>query len=182
MKPQRKAARARKSTARTTAPTVPAPKCSRLGTQVHNNALPLQGKAKDSRTQVINAARGPGVGLAVHVTLPDKVKALEAIRDAMPGNAATTQERRLLEALGRWSLSTFEASRYLDAYDPRARIMGLRNKGHSILTSWALVSTECGRKHRLGIYTLNRSGKPSSTGQHQPGLFPACPAVEPEVA
>lgn len=134
-------------------------------------ARPLKGKVKDSRTQVINAACGPRVGLSVHVTPPDKIKALKAIRDAIPGNAAATQERRLLEALGRWCLSTFEASRYLDAYDPRARIMGLRNKGHSILTAWALVETECGRKHRLGIYVLQSGGAPIPTGQRHPTQF-----------
>ena len=139
------------------------------------------GKVGDSRAEVINKAKSQSIGIAVHFTSPEKIKALIAIRDAMPGNTAATQEQRILAALAKFSLSTYEASRHLDAYDPRARVMGLRNKGHNILTSWVMAQTECGRLHRIGIYTLHRGGAVAPPGHRQPSLFPDCAVAADEV-
>ena len=148
---------AENSETRTTAPTVSG--LNQNSEQLNHTDLPSKRKTvKDSRAEVIAKSRALRIGLKTYTTSPEKIASLEAIRDAMPGNSSSTQEMRIHTALGQWSLSTFEASRYLDAYDPRARVMGLRNKGHNILTSWALVPTECGKMHRLGVYTLQRGG------------------------
>ena len=84
----------------------------------------------------------------------DKIKALYALRDLHPGVNSHAQCHRVRAALGQFSLSTFEAMRYLDVYDPRARVMQLRNMGHVIDTHWQTVVTEAGESHRVGVYTL----------------------------
>ena len=48
--------------------------------------------------------------------------------------------------------------RYLDVYDPRARVMQLRNRGETIDTHWQTVITEAGARHRVGRYTLRTGG------------------------
>jgi hypothetical protein len=133
------------------------------------------GKMQDSRSKVIAESIGRRIGLTEYITPVEKIKALQAIRDFAPGNTGAAQESRILEALSHWSLTTFEASRYLDSYDPRARVMSLRGKGHAIVTSWTLVRTECGRLHRVGIYTLQR-GRVLAT-QHQPQHEPPAGAA-----
>lgn len=134
----------------------------------HTKAI-AEGKSLDSRSQVIAKAKaGAKIGLATYNSTPEKVQALKALRDAMPGNSGATQEKRILEALSRGSLSTFEASRYLDAFDPRARVMALRNKGHCITTHWVLQRTECGRPHRIGVYVLQRDAALIPAGQRAP--------------
>lgn len=88
-----------------------------------------------------------------------RVVALHAIRDRHAGNDGAVQCRRALDALQILGhLTTYEASRHLDLYDPRARIRDLRNAGHAIVTSWRRVPTESGRPHRIGLYTLTRGG------------------------
>lgn len=84
----------------------------------------------------------------------DKAAALEALRDAMPGNSTQAQCARLREALSRFPITTFEAMRFLDCYDPRARVMQLRKAGERINTHWTKEPTECGTLHRIGLYTL----------------------------
>ncbi len=90
----------------------------------------------------------------MHTTPPSKVADLYAIRDAMPGNVTQAQCERLREALSRYSITTFEAMRYLDVYDPRARMTQLRRSGLHILTTWVRMPTECGALHRVELYTL----------------------------
>lgn len=127
----------------------------------------FKGKAQAPRTQVITKVQAATrLARTEYITPPEKVQALTAIRDDMPGNSGITQETRILEALTRWSLTTYEASRFLDSYDPRARVMSLRNKGHEILTSWTHIRTECGRLHRVGVYTLQRGRVHVSHSQH----------------
>lgn len=183
MSSKRKAGNAspRKSETRTTAPTVPGLKINQKYKPDNHTAKPSKGKARDSRSDVVAKSKGQTIGITVHVTSPEKVEALAAIRDSMPGNTAATQEQRLLAALAKFSLSTFEGSRHLDCYDVRARVMGLRNKGHNILTSWVMAHTECGRLHRIGIYTLHRGGAVAPTGHRQPSLFPDCAVAAEEV-
>jgi len=80
---------------------------------------------------------------------------LEAIRAAMPGESGATQCDRLaaaLEKLG--SVTTLEASRHLDIYDPRARCMTLRRRGWDIKTIREHATTECGARHYIGRYVL----------------------------
>lgn len=88
-------------------------------------------------------------------TSPEKKAALEAIRAEFKGNDSATQRRRLMEAFRRgWSISTFEAMRYLDIYFPPARIKELRNLGEKIKTHWINVLTESGDRHNIGMYVL----------------------------
>lgn len=83
-----------------------------------------------------------------------KQAALLAIRRSIPGNATQVQCERVRAALAQFSITTFEAMRYLDIYDPRARVMQLRNSGLAIDTHWRTIETESGTKHRVGLYAL----------------------------
>ena len=87
-------------------------------------------------------------------TSPEKKAALEAIRDEFKGTDSRSQAARLLEALSRFSITTFEAMRYLDVYYCPARIMELRRQGYNIITHWQTVITESGERHRVGLYLL----------------------------
>jgi hypothetical protein len=95
---------------------------------------------------------------------PDKEAALKALRDEFTGTDGNTQCRRLLEALSRFPVTTFEAMRHLDVYHVPARVLQLRKAGHPILTLWQTVVTEAGERHRVGLYVLRRGveqGAPS---------------------
>ena len=83
-----------------------------------------------------------------------KIEALHLLRNLHPGVSSEVQCARIRSALSQFSLTTFEAMRYLDVYDPRARVMQLRNKGEAIDTHWQTVITEAGERHRVGRYTL----------------------------
>lgn len=86
---------------------------------------------------------------------PDRRAALVAIRDANKGGDASSQARRLLEALRRLgSVTTFECSRVLDIYHPPARKRDLVKAGHAIATLRRAVTTESGRRHWVGLYLL----------------------------
>ena len=87
-------------------------------------------------------------------TSPEKKAALEAIRAEFKGTDSRSQASRLLEALSRFSITTFEAMRYLDVYYCPARIMELRRQGYKIITHWQTVVTEAGERHRIGLYVL----------------------------
>jgi Helix-turn-helix domain len=90
-------------------------------------------------------------------TPPEKKAALEAIRNEFKGNDSKSQCARLLAALARFSVSTFEAMRFLDVYHCPARVLQLRKAGHRIKTLWQTVVTEAGEKHRVGLYVLEGS-------------------------
>ena len=83
-----------------------------------------------------------------------KIEALYLVRDRHPGVSSEVQCVRIRAALSQFSITTFEAMRYLDVYDPRARVMQLRNQGETIDTHWQTVITEAGERHRVGRYTL----------------------------
>ena len=87
-------------------------------------------------------------------TSNDKRKALAEILAAHPGNSCAVQCDRIRAALSQFSLTTFEAMRHLDVYDPRARVMQLRNSGEFITTTWSRITTESGHWHRVGLYML----------------------------
>lgn len=87
-------------------------------------------------------------------TSPEKKAALEAVRDEFKGTANDSQAARLLVALSRFSITTYEAMRYLDVYHCPARILQLRKQGHKIITLWQTVITESGERHRVGLYLL----------------------------
>ena len=89
----------------------------------------------------------------------EKIAALEAIRNEFKGTASRSQAARLLHALSCYSVTTFEAMRYLDVYHCPARILQLRKQGHKIITHWQTVITEAGARHRVGKYVLeSRAG------------------------
>ena len=88
------------------------------------------------------------------VTSPEKKAELEAIRAQVNGTAGKAQADRLLKALRRFAITTFEAMRYLDVYYCPARVLDLRKRGHKIVTHWQTVITEAGEKHRVGLYVL----------------------------
>ena len=85
-------------------------------------------------------------------TSPEKNAVLGVIRADFKGTSSDTQCARLLEALARFPITTFEAMRYLDVYHCPARILQLRKAGHRILTHRQTVVTEGGEKHRVGLY------------------------------
>ena len=87
-------------------------------------------------------------------TSDDKRKALAEILAAHPSNSCAVQCVCVRAALSRFSLTTFEARRHLDVYDPRARVLQLRHAGESITTTWSRITTESGHLHRVGVYVL----------------------------
>ena len=87
-------------------------------------------------------------------TPSEKKATLEAIRGEFKGADAHTQCARLLEALSRFPVTTFEAMRFLDVYHCPARVMQLRKAGHRITTHRQSVLTEAGVKHTVGLYSL----------------------------
>jgi len=70
------------------------------------------------------------------------------------GNSAAAQCSRLLQRLRQGPLTTTEAQRKLDVYDPPARVFQLRAQGHRIDTVWTRDETEAGVTHRVGQYVL----------------------------
>lgn len=87
-------------------------------------------------------------------TSSEKKAALEAIRAEFRGTDTNTQSERLLAALTRFPVTTFEAMRFLDVYHCPARVLQLRKAGHRITTHRQTVTTEAGVKHSVGLYTL----------------------------
>lgn len=87
---------------------------------------------------------------------PEKEAALKQIRDEFIGTDARRQCDRLLAALARFPITTFEAMRHLDVYHVPARVLQLRKAGHSITTLRQTVQTEAGVPHRVGLYILHR--------------------------
>jgi Helix-turn-helix domain len=96
-----------------------------------------------------------------NATPSEKKAALKAIAIEFSGQGAPAQRDRLLAALARFKVSTYEAMRYLDIYDPRPRVHELRHKlGYKITTVWQTIVTEAGVKHRVGLYILESGAKP----------------------
>jgi hypothetical protein len=87
----------------------------------------------------------------------EKEAALRKLREKFTGTDTKTQCQRLLEALSRFPVTTFEAMRYLDIYHVPARVLQLRKAGHPIVTLWQTVITEAGATHRVGLYVLRHN-------------------------
>ena len=92
-------------------------------------------------------------------TPPEKLAALEIIRLAHPGVTCIAQCARIQAALAQFAITSYEAMRHLDVYDPRARVMQLRNAGERIDRHWRVIVTESGDKHRVGMYVVTGAGK-----------------------
>ncbi|AJZ56590.1 helix-turn-helix domain protein [Paraburkholderia fungorum] len=72
------------------------------------------------------------------------VAALTAILQRLPGNSARRQRERLLLALSVFgSVTTVEATHFLDIMDPRARVCELRKRRYQIATVSVPRATEC---------------------------------------
>lgn len=93
-----------------------------------------------------------------NATSSEKKAALKFIRVQYKGISAARQCERLLAAMARWSINSFEAMRYLDVYHCPARILQLRKQGYIITTHWVIVITEADEKHRVGLYVLESGG------------------------
>ena len=91
-------------------------------------------------------------------TSPAKRGALAWILATLPGTSCPTQCERIREALAQFPITTFEAMRYLDCYDPRARVMQRRNAGEPSVTPWRPGTPESGDRHRVGLYALATTG------------------------
>lgn len=87
-------------------------------------------------------------------TFLEKKAALEAIRDESKGTESKAQADRLLNALGRYAVTTFEAMRYLDVYYGPTRVLQLCTRGYQITMHWQTLVTEVGEKNRVGFYVL----------------------------
>ena len=80
---------------------------------------------------------------------------LAEILCSMPGNDSETQRNRMLTAMQRLgSVASYEGSRYLDCYDPRALIYELRLAGYRVTTIMRAMPTESGVLHYVGVYVL----------------------------
>lgn len=100
---------------------------------------------------------------------PERITALLTIRDAYQSKDGAMQCRRLetaLETLG--TVSTFEASRYLDLYDPHARKRDLIKLGRQIGLYWGYIATEAGAAHRIGVYFLIRGATTADAPKEMP--------------
>ncbi|MBB3211122.1 hypothetical protein FHW67_000357 [Herbaspirillum sp. Sphag1AN] len=87
--------------------------------------------------------------------MASRLESLAAILKAIPGNDSAAQRTRMLTAMERLGhITTFEASRYLDCYDPRPRIHELRGQGKRIKTIMRQEQTESGVHHSVGVYIL----------------------------
>lgn len=100
----------------------------------------------------------PTIGLQTAVAQAwERKRALLAILAQLPGTSGKVQRQRILRALQELGhLTTFEAMRFLDAFDPRPRVLELRREGHNIGLAWDRVETEAGVTHRIGRYYLAR--------------------------
>ena len=96
----------------------------------------------------------------MNTTPDDKRQAMAAILAAHPGNSCAVQCARIRAVLSRFSLTTYEAMRHLDVYDPRARVLQLRKAGEAITTTWGQITTESGELHRVGVYVLGTGTAP----------------------
>jgi len=83
---------------------------------------------------------------------------LQAIAARHPGNGASTQCARILEALHLAALTTVDCRRWLDCPHPAQRILELRSLGFNIDTVWTTAPTESGNRHRFALYSLAQQG------------------------
>lgn len=79
---------------------------------------------------------------------------LQAIAARHPGNGASPQRARILEALHLAALTTVDCRRWLDCPHPAQRILELRSLGFNIDTVWTTAPTESGNLHRFALYAL----------------------------
>ena len=85
----------------------------------------------------------------------ERAAVLADLLRVMPGNGSEIQRHRLLTAMQRLgSVTSYEGARFLDCYDPRARVYELRLAGYRIDTIMRAMPTESGVLHQVGVYVL----------------------------
>lgn len=99
------------------------------------------------------------------MTSNQKIRRLHEIRDSFPSRSAAAQRTRIQEALREFPVSTYEAMRHLDCFDPRPRVMELRRQGCWIITNRIRIETESGDSHTIGQYVLMASVKRGRTDE-----------------
>jgi hypothetical protein len=91
----------------------------------------------------------------LHTTSPERCAAFAEIMAKQKGTDGNTQCERLLQAIRRLGhVTTYEALKHLDIYRPPSRKFDLVQAGHEIVTSWRIVETMAGQRHRVGVYSL----------------------------
>ncbi len=88
-----------------------------------------------------------------------KAKQLVQIRDKFRGESRVDQAMRLREALRKFTVSTFEARRYLDIRHPAGRVQELRENGNDIDTLRTSERSEVGRPHCIAVYVLRKEAR-----------------------
>ena len=87
----------------------------------------------------------------------ERAAVLAGLLHLMPGNGSEIQRQRLLTAMQRLgSVTSYEGARFLDCYDPRARVYELRLAGHRIKTVSQAMPTDSGVLRYVGVYVLER--------------------------
>ncbi|KAA0080909.1 hypothetical protein CIW54_22855 [Paraburkholderia sp. T12-10] len=87
--------------------------------------------------------------------------AFAVILGSFPGCSAMCQRARMLAAMNQFeNVTTLEAMRFLDVYDPRPRVHELRRAGYWIRTTRAMQVTESGEAHVVGAYSLADTDDP----------------------
>ena len=96
-------------------------------------------------------------GLIAGEPSDERAAVLADLLRVMPGNGSEIQRHRILTTMQRLgSVTSFEAARFLDCYDPRARVHELRLAGHRIKTVSQAMPTDSGVMRYVGVYVLER--------------------------
>lgn len=69
-------------------------------------------------------------------------------------SAGAIQRALLLDALREGPVSSVQARDALGILHPAARVLELRQRGHSIHLNWREAEDGQGRRHRVGVYLL----------------------------
>ena len=94
-------------------------------------------------------------GLTAGEPSDERAAVLADLLRVMPGNGSEIQRHRMLTAMQQLgSVTSYEGSRYLDCYDPRARVYELRLAGHRINTVSQAMPTDSGGLRYVGVYVL----------------------------
>ena len=94
-------------------------------------------------------------GLTASEPSDERTAVLAGILRVMPGNGSEIQRHRILTAMQQLgSVTSYEAARFLDCYDPRARVHELRLAGHRIKTFSQAMPTDSGVLRYVGVYVL----------------------------
>lgn len=98
--------------------------------------------------------------MSKHHLDPEKLAALQRIRDQLAGTDLGTQRERLRVGFQHFPhISTAEARAGLDILHPAARIQELREEGHKIQTLWTIVAYGGGDHHRVANYLWQRGAQ-----------------------